>query len=63
MTGDSEQRMGKTLLRLTRRLGKKDPHSIRIELKFTHEELSEMVGATRPRVQPVYAELPEPGTD
>jgi CRP/FNR family transcriptional regulator, cyclic AMP receptor protein len=29
-------------------MGKKDPHSIRIESKITHEELSEMVGATQP---------------
>jgi hypothetical protein len=31
-------------------LGKKDPRSIRIELKISHEELSEMVGTTRPRI-------------
>jgi len=49
MTVDSEQRLGKTLLRLVRTLGKKDPRSIRIELKISHEELSDMVGATRPR--------------
>ena len=47
---ESEQRLGKTLLQLARKLGKKDPRSIRIELKITHEELSEMVGATRPRI-------------
>jgi CRP/FNR family transcriptional regulator, cyclic AMP receptor protein len=47
---DSEQRLGKTLLRLARTLGKKDPRSIRIELKISHEELSEMVGTTRPRI-------------
>ena len=50
MTVDSEQRLGKTLLRLVRTLGKKDPRSIRIELKISHEELSDMVGATRPRI-------------
>ena len=50
VTVDSEQRLGKTLLQLARTMGKKDPHSIRIELKITHEELSEMVGTTRPRV-------------
>jgi CRP-like cAMP-binding protein len=50
VTADSEQRLGKTLLRLARTLGKKDPHSIRIELKISHEELSEMVGTTRPRI-------------
>ncbi|HWH75973.1 MAG TPA: helix-turn-helix domain-containing protein, partial [Candidatus Binatus sp.] len=26
------------------------PHSIRIELKISHDELSEMVGTTRPRI-------------
>jgi len=31
-------------------MGKKDPRSIRIELRITHEELSEMVGTTRPRI-------------
>jgi CRP/FNR family transcriptional regulator, cyclic AMP receptor protein len=50
VTVNSEQRLGKTLLNLTRRLGKKDPRSIRIELKITHGELSEMVGTTRPRI-------------
>ncbi len=37
--GDSEQRLGQTLLQLARTLGKKDPRSIRIELRITHEEL------------------------
>jgi CRP/FNR family cyclic AMP-dependent transcriptional regulator len=47
---DSEQRLGKTLLQLARKFGKQDPCSIRIELKISHEELSEMVGTTRPRI-------------
>ena len=50
VTVDSEQRLGKTLLQLARKLGKKDPWSIRIDLKISHEELSEMVGTTRPRI-------------
>jgi CRP/FNR family transcriptional regulator, cyclic AMP receptor protein len=50
VTVDSEQRLGQTLLQLARTMGKKDPRSIRIELKISHEELSEMVGTTRPRV-------------
>jgi CRP/FNR family transcriptional regulator, cyclic AMP receptor protein len=50
MTVDSEQRLGKTLLQLARTLGKKDPRSIRIELKISHEDLSDMVGATGPRI-------------
>ncbi|HEX5080677.1 MAG TPA: Crp/Fnr family transcriptional regulator [Blastocatellia bacterium] len=50
VTVDSEQRLGQTLLQLARTMGKKDPRSIRIEQKITHEELSEMVGSTRPRI-------------
>jgi CRP/FNR family transcriptional regulator, cyclic AMP receptor protein len=50
VTVDSEQRLGQTLLQLARTMGKKDPRSIRIEMKITHEELSEMVGTTRPRI-------------
>jgi len=48
VTVDSEQRLGKTLLNLARTMGKKDPRSTRIETKITHEELSEMAGATPP---------------
>jgi CRP-like cAMP-binding protein len=59
VTVDSEQRLGKTLLQLAHKLGKKDPHcicigkdtcDICIEHKISHEELSEMVGTTRPRI-------------
>ena len=50
VTVDSEQRLGKTLLQLAHTFGKKDPRSIRIELKISHEELSAMIGTTRPRV-------------
>lgn len=50
VTVDSEHRLGKTLLHLARKLGKKDPRSIRIDHRITHEELAEMVGTTRPRI-------------
>jgi CRP-like cAMP-binding protein len=50
VTVDSEQRLGKTLLQLGCTLGKKDSHGLRIETKISHEELSEMVGTTRPRI-------------
>jgi CRP/FNR family transcriptional regulator, cyclic AMP receptor protein len=50
VTVDSEQRLGKTLLQLARQLGKKGPGSTLIELRISHEELSSMVGTTRPRV-------------
>jgi CRP-like cAMP-binding protein len=50
VTVGSEKRLGQTLLQLARTMGKKDPNSIRIELRISHEELSEMVGTTRPRI-------------
>jgi CRP/FNR family cyclic AMP-dependent transcriptional regulator len=50
VTVDSEQRLGQTLLQLGRTLGKKDPHSLHSATKISHEELSEMVGTTRPRI-------------
>src|SRR4030095_11280678 len=50
VTVDSEQRLGQPLLQLARTMGKKYPRSIRIELRISHEELSEMVGTTRPRI-------------
>jgi len=50
VTVDSEQRLGKTLLQLARTLGKKEPRGTRVVLKISHDELSEMVGTTRPRI-------------
>jgi CRP/FNR family cyclic AMP-dependent transcriptional regulator len=50
VTIDSEQRLGKTLLHLARQLGKKGSSGSRIELRISHEELSNMIGTTRPRV-------------
>ena len=50
VTVDSEQRLGKTLLHLARQLGMKGRRSTRIELRISHEELSNMIGTTRPRV-------------
>ena len=50
VTVDAEQRLGKTLLRLARTLGQKEPGGICIEWIISSEELSEMVGATRSRV-------------
>jgi Crp-like helix-turn-helix protein len=50
VTVDSEQRLGKALLQLARTLGKTDQQSTRIELKISHDELSEIVGTTRPRI-------------
>lgn len=50
MTASSERRLGKVLLQLARKLGKQDPRSVRIEQKISHEQLSELVGTTRPRI-------------
>jgi len=50
LTVDSEHRLGETLLLLARKLGKPNIRSTRIEYKITHEDLSRMVGTTRPRV-------------
>lgn len=49
VTVDSEQRLGKTLLQLAKTIGKKYSYGTVIELKISHEELSEMIGTTRPR--------------
>jgi len=37
-------------LQMARKFGKKDPRSIRIEVRISHEELATMVGTTRPRI-------------
>jgi CRP/FNR family transcriptional regulator, cyclic AMP receptor protein len=50
VTVDSEQRLGKTLLQLARTLGRKNHEKTHIELRISHDELSEMVGTTRPRI-------------
>ncbi|MGH9765005.1 MAG: helix-turn-helix domain-containing protein [Blastocatellia bacterium] len=50
VTSGSEQRLARTLLQLARTKGKKDPKSIRIKLKISHEELAAMIGTTRPRI-------------
>ena len=50
VTVSSEQRLGQTLFQLAQTTGKKDPRSSQVELRFSHEELSEMVGTTRPRI-------------
>ena len=50
VTVDSEHRLAETLLMLGKSLGKPDPHSRRIAVRLSHEELSQMVGTTRPRI-------------
>jgi CRP-like cAMP-binding protein len=50
VTVDSEQRLAKTLLQLARRASRNDAPNLKFNYKITHEELSAMVGTTRPRV-------------
>jgi len=59
VTVDSEQRLGQTLLQLARQMGQKDPRSIRIELKISHEELASMVRHHAASDQHVYAKVQE----
>lgn len=50
MTVNSECRLGKALLRLGDKLGEKHLSRIRLKHKISHEELSQIVGTTRPRI-------------
>jgi CRP/FNR family transcriptional regulator, cyclic AMP receptor protein len=50
VTADSEHRLGNVLLHLGSKLGKKGPFNVRIEHRISHEELSQIVGTTRPRI-------------
>jgi CRP/FNR family cyclic AMP-dependent transcriptional regulator len=50
VTVDCEHRLAETLLMLARTLGRPDPGDTRIESPISHEELSQMVGTTRPRI-------------
>jgi CRP-like cAMP-binding protein len=49
-TANSEQRLAKTILSIGRRMGSSGSGRIVIDYRISHEELSEMVGTTRPRV-------------
>ena len=50
VTMGSEYRLGKVLLRLSARLGKEHPLGTILDCRISQEELSHMVGTTRPRV-------------
>jgi|SRR5690349_15301523 len=50
ITIDSEQRLAKILLMFAERLGSPDGQFLRLEQRISHEELSQIVGTTRPRV-------------
>lgn len=50
ITNDSEQRLAKVLLAFAERLGREDGPFLRLEYRISHEELSQVVGTTRPRI-------------
>lgn len=49
ITNDSEQRLAKVLLAVAEKLGKPEGSFLRLE-RISHEELSQIVGTTRPRI-------------
>jgi CRP/FNR family cyclic AMP-dependent transcriptional regulator len=50
ITIDSERRLAKVLLAFAERLGRIDGAFLRLEQRISHEELSQIVGTTRPRI-------------
>lgn len=50
ITNDSEQRLAKVLLTFAERLGSPDGPYLRLDQRISHEELSQIVGTTRPRI-------------
>lgn len=50
ITADSEERLAKALLEFAEKLGTVDGPFLRLEQHISHEELSQIVGTTRPRI-------------
>jgi len=50
ITNDSEQRLAKILAAFAEKLGRPDGAFLRLEHRISHEELSQIVGTTRPRI-------------
>lgn len=61
VTDDCEHRLGLTLLELARKLGKRVSHNLTLERHITHEELSHIVGTTRPRISEFMRKFRELG--
>lgn len=50
ITMDAAPRLAKALLQIAEKLGESDGEHLRIEQRISHEELSQIVGTTRPRI-------------
>ena len=50
VTMPSERRLAKVLLEMAEKLGTRETVYLRVNPKISHEELSQMVGTTRPRI-------------
>lgn len=50
VTMDAERRLAKVLLGIAEKLGTTDGPYLRLEQRISHEELSQIVGTTRPRI-------------
>ncbi|HEX6097501.1 MAG TPA: Crp/Fnr family transcriptional regulator [Thermoanaerobaculia bacterium] len=50
VTMSSERRLAKVLLEVAEKLGVADGPYLKLDQKISHEELSQMVGTTRPRI-------------
>lgn len=50
ITIDSERRLAKVLLAFAEKLGRQDGAYLRLDQRISHEELSQIVGTTRPRI-------------
>lgn len=50
VTLPSEKRLAKVLLNVAQKLGTQDGPYMRLDQKISHEDLSQMVGTTRPRI-------------
>ena len=49
-TAEAEQRLAWSLLSIARKLGERENGQVRVRHRISHQELSEIVGTTRPRV-------------
>ncbi|BAU50161.1 Crp/Fnr family transcriptional regulator [Sulfurifustis variabilis] len=59
---DVTTRLAKLLIRLSARYGQRvTPAHLRLSIKLTHQELADMIGATRPTVTGVLSELRRSG--